>query len=118
MSVTVDQWFNEPIIVLEPDAHVSQQELIDAWFRSVELAQTIPGTAYRIVDLRSTSAPDAVVVTLRDIAKALVGAPVDPILNVSFVGTANDPEVENWFDSLDDAVNSIRTTAGAPSASS
>ena len=57
MAVVVEKWLDAPIIVLRPDAQVIQQELVDAWFKSVELAQAMPVSAYRIVDLRSTSAP-------------------------------------------------------------
>ena len=124
MAVAVEKWVNEPIIILKPDAQVSQQELIDAWFRSAELAQTIPGTVYRIVDLRSTVAPDAVVSMIHRIARALVGASVNPVLLVSFVGavppisSASNADAEVWFETLDGALSHIRSMAGASSISS
>ena len=120
MAVAVEMWVSEPIIVLKPDAHVSLQDLIDAWFRSAELAQTTDVAPYRIVDLRSTNSPDRVVSMIQSIAKGATGAPVDPIMNVTFVGTAvaSNGRSEAWFETLEDALNHVRTLAGAPSISS
>ncbi len=116
MPVTVKQWVGEPIIILKPDAQVSLQDLIDAWFLSSEIAQTIEGTSYRVVDLHSTSAPDRVVSMILTIAKGIAGTSVDPLLNVAFVALSRD-RTEGWFETLEDALNHIRALAGAPSIS-
>jgi hypothetical protein len=121
MAIVVEKWFDEPIILLIPDAHVTEQELADAWFRSAELAQTIPGSAYRVLDLRSTNSPNAVVSWLRGIVAAMVGTPVTPLLRVSFVGStaaassAVSTNAETWFETLDEALSHIRTMAGVES---
>ena len=123
MAVVVEKLIDEPVIVLKPDAQVTEQELVDAWFRSAELAQTIPGSTYRIVDLRSTIAPNTIAVWLRESVKAMVGAPVTPLLRVSFVGTtaavslASHADAETWFETFDDALSYIRTMAGVASIS-
>ncbi len=123
MTVVVEKWFDEPIIVLKPDAQVTEQELVDAWFHSAELAQTIPGSTYRIVDLRSTDSPEMVVSWLQDFVKAMVGAPVVPSLRVSFVGitaaasSALNVNAGTWFETLDEALSHIRTMAGVASMS-
>ena len=118
MAVVVEKLLNEPIIVLKADAQVTQQELSDAWFQCVELAQSISGSAYQVVDLRSNTVPATVVSWLRDIVKAMVGAPVTPLLRVSFIGTSAaaasvpNAQAETWFETLDEALSHIRTMAG------
>src|SRR3954471_9575769 len=89
MPITVEKWVDEPIIVLKPDAQVSMQEIIDGWFRSTELAQAMEIPPHRVVDLRSINSPDSVVSMIRSVVMAMVGAPVDLPLNVSFVGKAS-----------------------------
>ena len=121
MAIVVEKWFDEPIILLIPDAHVTELELANAWFRSAELAQTIPGSAHRVLDLRSTNSPDAVVSWLQGIVAAMVGAPVTPLLRVSFVGStaaassAVSTNAETWFETLDEALSHTRTMAGVES---
>ena len=123
MAVVVEKWLDEPIIVLNVDAQVTQQELRDGWFQCVELAQSISGSVYQIVDLRSNTAPAIVVSWLRDIVKAMVGASVPPVLRVSFVGTtaavssASHLDAETWFETLDEALSHIRSMAGVASIS-
>ncbi|MBI1258378.1 MAG: hypothetical protein GC204_12980 [Chloroflexi bacterium] len=121
MAVLVEKWLDEPIIVLKPDAQVTQQELIDAWFQSVALAQTIRGSAYRIVDLRMTNSPDTVASWLRSGVQAMAGAPVEASLRVSFVGipsAAVHVHNEPWFQSFDDALNEVHAVAGLTALSS
>ncbi len=114
MAVVVQKWLDEPIIVLKADTQVTQDEISDAWFEVVKLAQTISGSAHYIVDLRSTNAPEAVVSWLRETVKAMSGAPIAPLLRVSFVGTSSvaDADAESWFETQDQALNHIRMMAG------
>jgi hypothetical protein len=108
MAVIVEKWADEPIILLKPDAHVTEHELTDAWFRSIELAH---GSAHRIVDLSATVSPDTVVSLIRNIVQAAAGAPVSPQLAVTFVGaTPAAGSAEMWFINLDDAVDGIMGT--------
>jgi len=123
MAVVVEKLLDEPVIVLTLDAQVTEQELVDAWFRSAELAQTISGSIYRIVDLRSTIAPNTIASWLRDSVQAMVGAPVTPLLRVSFIATtaavssASHPDAETWFETFDDALSHIHNMAGVASIS-
>src|ERR1700710_470212 len=88
MSVAVEKWVGEPIIVLKPDAQVSLQEFIDAWFNSAELAQSMETPPHRIIDLRSVSAPARIIAMIQGIVKGLTGASVAPLANVFFIGSA------------------------------
>jgi len=121
MPVTVEKWLDAPIIVLKPDAEVTQRELIDAWFRSAELAQTMAGGAFRIVDLSASPSPDAVTASIRGILRAIAGSPIDVSLHVSFVGSvgavssASQADGETWFETFDEALNHIYAMAAVAS---
>jgi hypothetical protein len=120
MPVAIEMWVGEPIIVLKPDAQVSLQEFINAWFNSAELAQTMEVAPHRIIDLRSINSPDRIIHMIQGIVKGISGASVDLPMNVLFVGsvptassTADRGEV--WFETLDEALMHIRILAGTPS---
>jgi hypothetical protein len=118
MPIIVEKLVSEPIIVLKLDAQVSLQELIDAWFRSAELTQTMDTTPYRIVDLRSTTDPNRIVSMIQSIAKGASGVSVKLSLNVAFIGNAacaaSVGSAEACFETLEDALNHVRALAGAP----
>ena len=117
MTNSVEQLTNEPIILTTFFDHAEERNIVDTYLKSVDLALTIPGPVYRIIDVQqAVSSYPVVVATIRDAVKLITNAAIHPEMAAAFVGT---PEMAQWFaetnvvffDSMDDALAHARTQA-------
>ena len=88
MSFSVKQLNHEPVVWITLDDAVDKNDVIQAYLQSIDLAMTIPGLVYRIVDLRH--APYCyhnIIAAIQEIVTGLTGAAVHPQLAIAFLGT-------------------------------
>jgi hypothetical protein len=115
MNNLVEQLNNEPIILTTFFDHAEERSIVDAYLKSVDLALTIPGPVYRIIDVQqAVSSYPVVVNTIRDAVKLIANAAIHPEMAVAFVGTAEMVQsfAETgviFFDSMDDALTHARS---------
>ena len=88
MAIPVEKLNGEPIILITVDDNAEKSEIIEAYNKSIELANTISGPVHRIVDLQKAPLSfQYVVTTIQDMIKGLVGAAVYPQLAIAWVIT-------------------------------
>ena len=109
MSIHVQQWNDEPIILMTVVERASEDDVIMAYSQSIELANSMSSFAYRVVDLRQAGpCYQDVIRTIRDLAKSLSGASIYPQMATVFVGTVDmirtvDTANVRFFTQMDDA---------------
>ncbi len=96
MSVLVEQYGNESIIVFTFSDEVSKSAIFAAYAQSIELARTLAGPVYRIYDLRQAQSNYVTIATaLIQCIQDATGAKIYPSLAAVFVGTST---MQSWFD--------------------
>ena len=88
MTVVLETLDTLPIIVLGFTGHISGDMVLIGYMQSVELAQSIGGTVYRLVDLRRAEADhDEIVKVIRAAAMMTSHERFEPEMSIGFVGT-------------------------------
>jgi hypothetical protein len=87
MSVKVEKLPNLPVIVLTYQGHMDVETVKSAFTQSAAIAASLPGTVYRISDVRQGEGNFADVVNvIKSIRESAAGSSADPKIKGVFVG--------------------------------
>ena len=104
----------EPIILMTVDDNADKSAVVEAYNESIELANTISGPVYRIIDLQKAPLSYQYIMTaIQDMVKGLVGAAVYPQMAIAWVGNPDMTETSGmragtFFTHFEDALAHTR----------
>jgi hypothetical protein len=109
MTIMVKKEIEDPVITFAVENSVNDEEIADAYLRSLEMAQMMGGMVYRTVDLRAASNPVDVIKLIQNIVRELAGAAINPPMRINFVGSPAMVEAVSsmnvaCFEDLDEAL--------------